>query len=74
MLNVIRFFPFHRTGLDSKMSPHSAIEWALQRGSLIDNLKKAILGNYNIILSLASVLEDGSRDKRVLDKVINRCR
>ena len=55
------------------MSPHSAIEWALARSTLIDNLKNAILGNYNIILALASVLENGGADKRLLDKIINRC-
>lgn len=61
-------------GLKSKMSPHSAIEWALARSSLIDSLRNAIMGNYHHILSLASVLENGQSDKRLLDIVINRCK
>jgi hypothetical protein len=55
------------------MSPHSAIEWALARSTLIDSLRNAIMGNYQTILSLASVLENGQSDKRLLDIVINRC-
>jgi hypothetical protein len=55
------------------MSPHSAIEWTLARSSMIDHLKHAILGNYSIIKSLAAVLENGPKDKKLLDQMINRC-
>ncbi|KAL0085283.1 inositol hexakisphosphate-domain-containing protein [Phycomyces blakesleeanus] len=57
---------------DSKMSPRSAIEWTMERGSLIENLKEAILGNYQSVLSLASVLDSGVFSKRMLDKIIDR--
>ncbi|RUS27280.1 hypothetical protein BC938DRAFT_483485 [Jimgerdemannia flammicorona] len=60
-------------GLDSKMSPRSAVEWALARGNLIDNLKNAILGNYQWITGLVSVLESGTYSKKLLDVVIDRC-
>ena len=55
------------------MSPRSAIDWALARGPLIDDLKNAVLGNYQYILQLVSVLQSGSKSKRLLDEVINRC-
>jgi hypothetical protein len=55
------------------MSPHSAIEWILARSSMIDRLKSAITGNYHIIMSLASVLENGHGDKKLLDAIIDRC-
>lgn len=61
-------------GLNSKMSPRSAIEWALARGNLIDNLKNAILGNYQSITALASVLDSGAYSKKLLDAVIDRCK
>lgn len=70
---VLRLVYVLERGLQSKMSPHSAIEWALARSSLIDRLKSAILGNYQVIMALASVLEDGARDKKLLDLIINRC-
>ncbi|KAJ3409888.1 hypothetical protein HDV05_004169 [Chytridiales sp. JEL 0842] len=60
-------------GLSSKMSPRSAIDWALARGPLIDDLKNAVLGNYQCILQLASVLQSGAESKKLLDEVINRC-
>ncbi|KAI7872941.1 inositol hexakisphosphate-domain-containing protein [Spinellus fusiger] len=59
-------------GLDSKMSPRSAIEWTLERGSYVENLKEAILGNYQSVLSVASVLDSGVYSKRMLDEVIDR--
>lgn len=62
------------TALDSKLSSRSAIEWVLERGSLIENLKEAIMGNYQSIVSLTTVLESGTFSKRILDTVIDRCK
>ncbi|KAI8579918.1 hypothetical protein K450DRAFT_187884 [Umbelopsis ramanniana AG] len=59
-------------GLDSKMSPHSAIEWALARGQSIDALRQAIMGNYTSIVALSSTLESGSYSKKLLDEIIDR--
>ena len=60
-------------GLKSKMSPRSAIEWALARGQVIDDLKNAILGNYTVVLQLTSVLQDGAYCKRLLDDILDSC-
>ncbi|KAI8337728.1 inositol hexakisphosphate-domain-containing protein [Chlamydoabsidia padenii] len=43
--------------LDSKMSMHSAIEWALERGNIMENLMEAIMGNYHSVVALTSVLD-----------------
>lgn len=56
------------------MSPRSAIEWALERGSLIENLKEAIMGNYNVITALTSVLDNGNFNKKMMDQIIDRCK
>ncbi|KAI8371352.1 inositol hexakisphosphate-domain-containing protein [Radiomyces spectabilis] len=58
--------------LGSKMAPHSAIEWALDRGEVVESLKEAITGNYQSIVSLTSVLDSGAFSKRMLDEIIDR--
>ncbi|KAI8060490.1 inositol hexakisphosphate-domain-containing protein [Gongronella butleri] len=58
--------------LESKMSMHSAIEWALERGNNLDSLKEAIIGNYHSVVSLTSVLENGDFHKRLLDQMMDR--
>ncbi|KAI9192964.1 inositol hexakisphosphate-domain-containing protein [Polychytrium aggregatum] len=59
--------------LGGKVKNRSAIEWALARGPLIDDLKNAIMGNYQCILQLCSVLQDGNDSKKLLDAIIDRC-
>jgi hypothetical protein len=56
------------------MSPSSAIEWALERGAIIEHLKEAILGNYHVITALVAVLDSGSFNKKMMDEVIDQCR
>jgi hypothetical protein len=56
------------------MSPRSAIEWALERGTMIENLKEGIMGNYQIIMALTAVLDSGFFSKKLLDKVIDECK
>ncbi|KAI8092745.1 inositol hexakisphosphate-domain-containing protein [Halteromyces radiatus] len=58
--------------LESKMSTHSAIEWALERGNIMDNLMEAIMGNYHSVVALTSVLDSGVFSKRILDEMIDR--
>ncbi|KAI9144841.1 inositol hexakisphosphate-domain-containing protein [Paraphysoderma sedebokerense] len=70
---MLRMMYILEKGLNSPMSPRSAIEWALARGDLIDNLKNAVLGNYQFIQDLARVLENGHSTKKLLDEIINRC-
>lgn len=68
---LLRLVYILEMGLDSKMSPRSAIEWALQRGNIIENLKEAIMGNYTVITSLTAVLDSGNFSKKILDAVID---
>ncbi|OBZ84318.1 Paladin [Choanephora cucurbitarum] len=69
---LMRLMYILEKGLDSKMSPRSAIEWALERGPMIENLKEAVLGNYQVITSLTAVLDSGNFSKRMLDDVIDQ--
>ncbi|KAI9328029.1 inositol hexakisphosphate-domain-containing protein [Zopfochytrium polystomum] len=70
---ILRLVYVLEKGFTSKASTRSAIEWALARGPLIDDLKNAVLGNYQHILQLVSVLQNGSDNKKILDEAINRC-
>ncbi|KAI9267887.1 inositol hexakisphosphate-domain-containing protein [Phascolomyces articulosus] len=54
-----------------KSASGSLIEWVLNCGKLIESLKEAIMGNYRCIISLASVLDDGTYCKKLLDQVID---
>lgn len=72
-MGILRLVYVLERGLNSKMSPHSAVEWVLARSSILDRLKTGIMGNYNLVMSLASVLENGLGVKQLLDDVINRC-
>lgn len=56
------------------MSPSSAIEWALERGGMIENLKKAIMGNYHVITALTAVLDSGNFSKKMMDEIIDQCK
>ncbi|RKO94243.1 inositol hexakisphosphate-domain-containing protein, partial [Blyttiomyces helicus] len=59
-------------GLQPKAS-RSAIDWALARGPLIEDLKTAILGNYGCILHLFPLVSRGAYIKQLLDEVIDQC-
>ncbi|KAJ1570068.1 hypothetical protein HK096_003163 [Nowakowskiella sp. JEL0078] len=69
---ILRLVYLLEKGLSSKVEPGSAIHWALARGPLIEDLKNAVMGNYQCILQLASVLRNGSHWKKLLDAIINR--
>ncbi|KAJ3072961.1 hypothetical protein HDU98_002548 [Podochytrium sp. JEL0797] len=51
----------------------SAIDWAMARGPLIEDLKSAVLGNYSYITQLTSLLHRGAESKRILDDAIDQC-
>lgn len=77
---MLRLVFILENSLSNKLEPQSAIKWALARGPLIEDLKSALLGNYQIITQLVSVLPrycqthfSGAYSKRLLDKVINQC-
>ncbi|KAI8143663.1 inositol hexakisphosphate-domain-containing protein [Fennellomyces sp. T-0311] len=59
-------------GFNVKMTSGSVIEWALGQRRSVEKLKEAIMGNYRCIVSLTSVLENGTYSKKLLDKVIDR--
>lgn len=52
---------------------HSAIDWALARCPIINDLRNAVLGNYQCILQLTSVINNGTKIKRIVDDAINKC-
>ncbi|KAI0067260.1 hypothetical protein BV25DRAFT_1819577 [Artomyces pyxidatus] len=54
-------------------SSQQVIELLLTNPTLLDNLRKAHMGNYGIILSLLGCLDDGLKAKKLVDKVIDAC-
>jgi hypothetical protein len=58
------------TGLPSQ----SAIELLLTQPGLLDNLRKAHMGNYGVILSLLGCLDDGLKAKKLVDVAIDACK
>ena len=57
----------------SGQSQH-VIDLLLSNSSLLDDLRKAHMGNYGIILSLLGLLDDGLKAKKLVDKVIDSCK
>ncbi|KAJ6507779.1 inositol hexakisphosphate-domain-containing protein [Mycena vitilis] len=49
----------------------SAIELLMTHPALLDNLRKAHMGNYGVILSLLGCLDHGLQAKRLVDRVID---
>ncbi|BGP42410.1 hypothetical protein JCM10450v2_006504 [Rhodotorula kratochvilovae] len=43
------------------------------QSTLLENLRAALLGNFDIILSLLSTLDDGSGVKKVVDAIVDDC-
>ncbi|KIP04476.1 hypothetical protein PHLGIDRAFT_75887 [Phlebiopsis gigantea 11061_1 CR5-6] len=54
-------------------SSQSPIELLLTKPDLLNNLRKAHMGNYGIILSLLGCLEQGLMAKKLVDRVIDSC-
>ncbi|KAI0052293.1 hypothetical protein FA95DRAFT_1553613 [Auriscalpium vulgare] len=52
---------------------NQVIELLLTNPLLLDNLRKAHMGNYGVILSLLGCLDDGLKAKKLVDKVIDSC-
>ncbi|PPQ64598.1 hypothetical protein CVT26_001996 [Gymnopilus dilepis] len=49
----------------------SAIELLMTQPALLDNLRKAHMGNYGVILSLLGCLDHGLQAKKLVDRVID---
>ncbi|OBZ72108.1 Paladin [Grifola frondosa] len=58
--------------LETKNS-QSAIELLLTQPTLLDNLRKAHMGNYGVILSLLGCLDHGLKAKKLVDRIIDSC-
>ncbi|KAI9496168.1 inositol hexakisphosphate-domain-containing protein [Zychaea mexicana] len=69
---LLRLVCILEKGLNLKTASGSIMEWVLDRGRLLENLKEAIMGNYRCIISLTSVLDSGTYSKKLLDQVIDR--
>ncbi|KAJ7592850.1 inositol hexakisphosphate-domain-containing protein [Mycena floridula] len=52
-------------------NPQSAIGLLLTQPTLLENLRKAHMGNYGLILSLLGCLEHGLQAKKLVDRVID---
>jgi hypothetical protein len=59
------------SGLPS--NSQSAIELLLTKPELLNNLRKAHMGNYGVVLSLLGCLEQGLKTKKLADRVIDSC-
>jgi hypothetical protein len=57
-------------GLQGK-NTQSAIELLMSHPVLLENLRKAHIGNYGVILSLLGCLDHGLQVKRLVDRVID---
>ncbi|KAI9453330.1 inositol hexakisphosphate-domain-containing protein [Russula earlei] len=53
---------------------HHVIDLLLSNPSLLDDLRKAHMGSYGIILSLLGCLDDGPKSKKLVDRVIDSCK
>ncbi len=49
----------------------SAIELLMTQPTLLENLRKAYMGNYGVILSLLGCLDQGLHAKKLVDRVID---
>ena len=68
--------PIERTsylGLQAQ-STLSAVDLLLTHPTLMDSLRKALTGNYSVILSLLGCLDHGTQAKRLVDRVIDSCK
>ena len=55
-------------------NPLSAVELLMSQPVLMDSLRKALMGNYSVILSLLGCLDHGTTSKRLADRIIDSCK
>lgn len=63
---------FGQKGLETR-STQNAIELLLTQPVLLDDLRKAHMGNYSVVLSLLGCLENGPMAKKLVDRIIDDC-
>ncbi|KAG0151897.1 hypothetical protein CROQUDRAFT_36078 [Cronartium quercuum f. sp. fusiforme G11] len=54
-------------------SQHTVMELLTTQPTLLENLRKGITGNFDIIMSLVSILDQGTIEKDLVDLVIDVC-
>lgn len=72
MCDSIYTYPFLTRTLGLHDS-QSAVELLLSQPVLTDNLRKALMGTYSLILSLLGCLDHGPAVKKLVDAVIDDC-
>ncbi|TFY82418.1 hypothetical protein EWM64_g1600 [Hericium alpestre] len=68
-----KVFRYKKLGDLPKSSSKNVIELLLNQPALLDNLRKAHMGNYGIILSLLGCLDHGLKAKKLVDSIIDAC-
>jgi hypothetical protein len=58
----------------SSKHPSTAIDLLTTHPNLLEQLLKAHMGNYQIVLSLLSSLDHGRQMKRLVDQIIDCCK
>eukprot|EP00834_Sanchytrium_tribonematis_P007654 NODE_726_length_4415_cov_0.494556.p1 type:complete len:1175 gc:universal NODE_726_length_4415_cov_0.494556:3709-185(-) len=66
--SLIRLMKVLEEGLQA-----SAIQFAITRSSLLENLINSVNGNYQIVLELSRVLDKGVHIKKIVDALIDEC-
>lgn len=51
----------------------SAVELLLSQPVLMESLRKSLMGNYSVILSLLGCLDHGIATKKLVDRAIDSC-
>ncbi|KAH9467317.1 hypothetical protein MJO28_000112 [Puccinia striiformis f. sp. tritici] len=54
-------------------SQHSVMELLTTQPNLLENLRKGISGEFDIVLSLVSILDRGNLEKDLVDMVVDHC-
>lgn len=68
--SLLRLMTVLRTCL-AQMNQSTVLGLLISQPRLLENLRTALLGQYDIILSLQSVLDEGVLDKRLVDAVVD---
>ncbi|KAF8623644.1 hypothetical protein AX17_007344 [Amanita inopinata Kibby_2008] len=68
--SLLRLTYLLQQSLQSK-NTQSALELLMSQPTLLENLQKAHLGNYGVVLSLLGCLDHGLQTKRLVDRVID---
>ncbi|KAF8322469.1 hypothetical protein DL93DRAFT_2123864 [Clavulina sp. PMI_390] len=71
--SLLRLTFLMQSNLQPNAPSHSAIELLLTQPTLLDDMSRAVRGNYGIVLSLLGCLDDGSFVKKLVDAVVDSC-